>query len=260
MQKMITAGIDVGNRFTKAVLQNDGEILSFSRAESGFDQKKAAEKAFRQAVAIAGATEDDVAKIIATGAGQREVDFATGLITDVSAAARGAIKIFPEARTVAEVGSETGKAIRMDGEGRVKNFTFNDKCAAGVGSFVESISHILQVSPEEMSLLALEAGDNITINAQCAVFAESEVISLIHAGIPRAEIAKAVLVAMAGRISSLVHRVGLEKEMAVIGGTAKSQAFITALEEIMQVKLLADNEKSEYFSALGAALAGKEQK
>jgi len=256
---MITAGIDVGNRFTKALLLSNGNILSFASAESGFDQKKAAKDAFLSAVSQAGIAESEVERIIATGAGQAHVDFVAGVVTDIGAAAKGVYKIFPEARTIAEVGAETGKAINMDHDGRIKSFTFNDKCAAGVGSFVDSIGRILQIKPETMGLLALEAQGTVTINAQCAVFAESEVISLIHTKVPPSEISKAVFIAMAGRIVTLIRRAGLERELVVIGGVAKSQAFIAALEDVLQIKVLVDQKMPEYFSALGAALAAAEE-
>ena len=86
---MITAGIDAGNRFTKALLQKEGQILSYAVVESGFDHKKAAEDAFGLAVSRAGIVRDSVERIMATGAGQGDVPFATGVITDIGAAARG---------------------------------------------------------------------------------------------------------------------------------------------------------------------------
>ena len=256
---MITAGIDAGNRFTKALLWSNGKILSLAAVLSGFDQRSAAEEAFRSAVLQAGIAPSDVERVFATGAGQTQVDFAGGVITDIGAAARGVRDVFPEARTIVDVGAETCKAISLDHDGRMKSFTLNDKCAAGVGSFVESIGRILKISPQEMGRLALEAKGSVSINAQCAVFAESEVISLIHTEVPQAEIARAVLMAIAGRISSLVRRVGLEKELVAIGGVACNRGFIAALEDVLQIKVLVDQKTPEYFSALGAALAAAEK-
>jgi benzoyl-CoA reductase subunit D len=255
---MITAGVDVGNKFTKVVILKDGEIVGRGHVLSGFDQKQAAEDAFNQALSAAGLTKDDVNKIMATGAGKAEVIFAGGTITDVGAAAKGAIKLFPEARTVVDVGAEEGRALKMDQAGKVIDFAINEKCAAGAGSFVEAMGRALEVPLVEMGPLSLQASKAVPMNAQCAVFAESEVVSLIHAKTPKADIAKSIHDAMASRISSMVRRVGLQKEMAMIGGVAKNPGFVQALEEDLEVKiLLPDN--SDFASALGAAIAAAEK-
>jgi len=256
---MITAGVDAGNRFTKVLILKDGEILSYAIEDSGFNQKKAAEDAFNQALSKVGIVKYDVKNIMATGAGRGEVGFAGGIITDISAAARGTRKIFPTARTIADVEAEGGRALKINEDGRVIDFAVNDKCAAGAGSFVESISSILEVQLEEMGPLALSAEKAVDMKAQCVVFAESEVVSLIHARVPKSEIAKSIHKAMAGRISSMVRRVGLQKEMALIGGVARNKGFVAALEEDLAVKLLVDDEKPEYLCALGAALVAAEK-
>ena len=226
---MITAGIDVGNKFTKVLLLKDGEILSYAIKASGFDWEKAAEDAFGQALGQAGVTKNDVSKILSTGAGQSEVSFTDGTVTDITAAARGVLKIFPTARTVADVGAEGAKVLKIDHNGKVLGFTINEKCAAGTGSFLETMSRALEVQLEELGPLSLTAEKSVTINAQCAVFAESEVVSLIHAKIPRQEIAKSIH-EVAGRISSMVRRIGWQKEIALIGGVARNKGFVSALE------------------------------
>lgn len=255
---MITAGVDVGNKFTKVVIVQDGEIVGSSRIPSGFDRRQAALDAFAQALSAAGLSKDDVQNVMATGAGKAEVDFAGGTVTEVGAAARGAIKIFPEARTVVDVGAEEGRALKMDETGKVVNFAINDKCAAGAGSFVEAMSHALEVTLEEMGPLSLQATQAVPMNAQCAVFAESEVISLIHSQIPKADIARSVHKAMANRISSMVRRIGLSRELAMIGGVAKNPGLVCELERDLELKLLLA-ENPDLISALGAALVAAEK-
>lgn len=255
---MITAGIDAGNKFTKAIIVQDGEIIGSSHVPSGFDRRQAAIDAFTQALSAAGLSRNDIQDVMATGAGKLEVDFAGGTMTEVGAAARGTIQIFPEARTVVDVGAEEGRTLKMDETGRVINFTISDKCAAGAGSFVEMMSHALEITLEEMGLLSLQATQAVPMNAQCAVFAESEVISLIHSRIPKADIARSVLKAMASRISSMVRRVGLSKKLAIIGGMAKNPGFVRELERDLEIKLLLA-ENPDLISALGAALVAAEK-
>lgn len=256
---MITAGIDVGNKFTKVLLLEEGKVLSYAILASGLDRKKAAEDAFGLALGEAGVTESDISNIFSTGAGQGEVGFAGGTVTDITAAARGALKIFPMARTVADVGAEGAKVLKIDDSGKVLGFTINEKCAAGTGSFLETMSRALEVQLEELGPLSLAAEKAVAINAQCAVFAESEIVSLIHAKVPREVIARSIHEAMAGRVSSMVRRVGWQKELALIGGVARNKGFVSALERDLHTKLLIDDEKPEFLCALGAALLAAEK-
>jgi benzoyl-CoA reductase subunit D len=256
---MITAGIDVGNKYVKVVILKDGEIAARGHSESGFDQKKAAEDALSQALAEAGLNREEISYISATGTGKTEVTFANGTITEVGAAARGAIRLFPEARTVVDVGAEEGRALKIDGNGKVIDFAINEKCAAGAGSFVETMARALEVPLEEMGPLSLTATKSVPINAQCAVFAESEVVSLIHLKTSKPEIARSIHDAMASRISSMVRRVGLQKEVAMIGGLAKNSGFVRSLERDLEVKILLPESHPDFVSALGAAIAAVEK-
>lgn len=226
---------------------------------SGFEQELAARDALLAALKIAGLRETDLNCVIATGAGQAAVNFASGTVTEISAAAKGAIKLFPLARTVIDVGAEEGRAVKINNEGKVIDFVINEKCAAGAGSFVEAMSRALEVLPEEMGALSLQGEKSVHMNAQCAVFAESEVVSLIHARISRADIAKSIHEAMAGRIFAMVRRVGIQKEVVMIGGVARNIGFVQAMENLLESKILVHEEYPEYISALGAALIAAEQ-
>ncbi|MDO9535155.1 MAG: acyl-CoA dehydratase activase [Bacillota bacterium] len=256
---MITAGLDVGNKFVKVVILKDGEVAARGHSYSGFDQKKAAEDALSQALIIAGLIREDISYISATGAGKAEVTFANGTVTEVGAAARGVIRIFPEVRIVVDVGAEESRVLKIDEKGKVIDFAISDKCAAGTGSFLEAMSRTLEIPLEEMGPLSLEAAKSLPMNAQCAVFAESEVISLIHMNTSKPEIARSIHDAMASRISSMVRRVGLQKEMGMIGGVAKNPGFVRALERDLEVTILLPESHPDFVSALGAAIAAAEK-
>ncbi len=255
---MITAGVDVGNKYTKVLIFKENDIAGKGIVESGFNQKKAAEEALSEALKDARLQRDDLQFVLTTKSGAAEVPFANGTITDISAAARGAFKLFPQARTVADVGSEEVRVLKMDDRGRVVDFTINDKCAAGTGSFLEAMCDALETPLKEIGPLSLQSEKAVPMNAQCAVFAESEVISLIHARTPKTDIARAIHDAMASRISSMVRRVGLQKEMVLIGGVAYNPGFVKAMEEDLSITLLLPDEP-EYVSALGAAIAAAEK-
>lgn len=251
---MITAGIDSGAKNTKVVILRDGEVLARSLVSTGFDQRAAIEGALAQALAEAGLARTDIDAIIATGAGMKEVSFADKTITEVGADAKGTSFLFPKARTVIDVGAEEGRAIRVNELGKVVDFATNEKCAAGAGAFTEAMARALEVELEEFGRLSLKSSKAVPMNAQCTVFAESEVVSLIHAKTPKQDIARAIHDAIADRIISMTRRVGVEKEIVLVGGVAKNLGFVEAVE-----RGLADDvvvaEEPQFVTALGAALA-----
>ncbi len=251
---MITAGIDMGAKTIKVVILRDGEIIGKSIVMGGLDQKKSAEDAMEKALAEAGITRDQIEKIVATGAGRGEVDFADSDITEVGADAKGAIKLFPSARTVIDIGAEEGRGIRIDSAGKVVDFSINEKCAAGAGSFTESMARALEVPLEELGPLSLKSTQEVPMNAQCAVFAESEVVTMVHNKIPKEDMARAVHDAIASRITSMVRKVGFEKDVVLIGGVAHNVGFVKSLEKDLETEVKIP-EQPEIVGALGAAIA-----
>jgi benzoyl-CoA reductase subunit D len=172
----------------------------------------------------------------------------------VAADARGARHLVPEARTIIDVGAEEARAIRLDDRGKVVDFAVNEKCAAGAGAFVEAMSRALEVGLEEFGRISLDSTESIPMNAQCTVFAESEVVSLIHANTEQKDIARAVHDAMAGRVSAMARRAGLEAPVVVGGGVAKNVGFVRSLEDALGVSPLRVLPDPEFVGALGAAL------
>jgi benzoyl-CoA reductase subunit D len=256
--KMIAAGVDMGAKLIKIVILKDGEILSKAQELAGFEPLEAAQKALNKALAEAGLNESDIEAICATGAGRKSLPNANDSITEVNAAARGLAHTHPSVKTIIEVGAEEGRAIKSDGQGKVEDFAINEKCAAGAGSFTEAMSRALEVPLEEFGKISLESTKTIPMNAQCAVFAESEVVSLVHAKTPKHDIAKAVHDAIASRIVSMVRRVGINKDVALIGGMSYNPGFVDSLQRGLETDVIVPK-NAEYLGALGAALAASER-
>jgi len=250
---MTNAGIDIGAKAIKVVILKNGQMLSRHAVLAGFDTRESAEQALDEALREAGLSWDNLEHIAATGAGRRQASFTHHYLTEVAADARGAHFLLPSARTIIDIGAEEGRAIKCDAEGRVIDFVINDKCAAGSGAFMESMARALEVGLEEFGNLSLRSQNTIPINAQCVIFAESEVVSLIHARAPKEDIARAVTDAIARRVASIARRVGLERDIAVVGGLARNAGFVESLKEALEVELLV-LEAPEFVGALGAAL------
>jgi len=248
------AGIDIGAKATKVVILKDGQVLARHIVLAGFDTGKSADQALGEALQEASLSRDTLEHITATGTGRKQASFAHHRLTEVAAAARGTHFLLPSVRTIIDVGAEEGRAIKCDAEGRVIDFVINDKCAAGSGAFMESMARALEVGLEEFSNLSLRSQNTIPMNAQCVIFAESEVVSLIHAKAPKEDIARAVTDAIARRVVSIVRRVGVEQDIAVVGGLARNVGFVKCLKESLEVEVLVPDEP-EFVCALGAALS-----
>ena len=201
-------------------------------------------------------TNGDIEAVFSTGAGRKMAPVAQDSVTEVSAAAKGAVFLYPDVRTVIDIGAEEGRAVKCDEQGRVQDFAVNEKCAAGAGSFTESMSRALEVDLEEFGRLSLQSTKTIPMNAQCAVFAESEVVSLTHAKTPKADISRAVHDAIASRIISMVRRVGINPEIALVGGVSYNVGFVDSLKRGLEKEVIVP-ENAEFVGALGAALTAK---
>ncbi len=255
---MIVAGIDCGAKNVKALVLENDKVKAKSSVLSGFDQKAAAREALDKALEQAGLKKDDLAYITATGAGKEEVTFAKSTITEVGADAKAVNFLYPSVRTVIDVGAEEGRAIKVNEAGKVIDFAINDKCAAGAGTFTETMARALEVKLEEMGALSIKSQKSVPMNAQCVVFAESEVVSLIHAKHAKEDIARAVHDAIADRIASMTRRIGIEKDVALVGGLARNIGFVDSLKRDLKQELLIP-EDPEYSCALGAAFAAAEK-
>lgn len=256
---MITAGIDVGSKNIKVVVLEGDRVIAKSLGTGCFDQSEVAENLLVRALGEVHLHRDDVAHITVTGAGRNAVDFGDSRVTEITAAARGANFIFPDAVTIVEVGAEESRSIKTDGNGRVLDSSVNEKCAAGSGSFTESMARALGMSLGEFAEKSLESTAKIPMNAQCTVFAESEVVSLIHSGTDKRDIARAVHDAIGSRVSSMVRRIKLEGDVVVLGGLAHNPAFVRSLKDNLEVDEVKIPEEPEFAGALGAALVAAER-
>ncbi len=254
---MITAGIDVGAKYAKVVILDDGKILAKAKELVGFDVLKSASEVFENALKTSGLARSDIKRFVATGMGRSAVHLkppinAAEAVSVVVADAAGAFHLIPTVKTVIDVGAEEGRGIKVE-EGKVRDFVINERCAAGAGTFVEAMARALEVSVEDMGPLALKSTKAIPMNAQCCVFAESEVVTLIHSKVAKEDISKAIHDAMAGRIASMILRVGVEKDVVLIGGVALNPGFLPPLEKELHTDIIIP-ESPDFVGALGAAL------
>ena len=250
---MITAGIDMGTQSVKAVILKDREVASRGKAFSGFDPAQAAEQALGEALKAAKLSLSDVSHVTATGSGMDLAPNSNSTISMMGADAQAGVYLFPKARTIIDVGAEEARAVKCDDNGIMMDFVVNERCAAGAGAFIEAMARALEVKLQDMGPLSLKAERASSINASCVIFGESDVVTLIHRQESKPEIARAIFDAMADRISSMVHRLGVNPDVVLLGGVARDVGFVASLKRKLGVEVLIP-EFPEYAGALGAAL------
>ena len=177
-------GCDVGSTYTKCViLDENGKIVADVTNRSKINPVQSAEIALKDACdQVEGLTPEKLTYLIGTGYGRNKVPFADENISEISCHAMGVHVTNPSVKAIIDIGGQDVKGIAIDTDGTVKNFAMNDKCAAGTGRFFEAMAHAFEMSLPEFSKLSLKAKNTIPITAQCTVFAESEVISLVGEG------------------------------------------------------------------------------
>ncbi|MCW2285430.1 putative CoA-substrate-specific enzyme activase [Rhodoblastus acidophilus] len=249
-------GIDVGSRACKAVLMGEAGVIAHRVVDTGAAPKTTAETLIARILAEAGAQRAKA--IVATGYGRVSLTGVDRTVTELSCHGRGAHFLNPNVRTVIDIGGQDSKAIRIDEDGAMLDFAMNDRCAAGTGRFMEGVARVLEAEVDGLADMGGRATKPCTINSMCAVFAESEVISLLSQGFEKEDVAAGVLLALARRVANLARGVGVKAQVAFVGGAAKNAGLRKALAETLGVDLVSFKTDPQIVGALGAALIAQE--
>ncbi|GAB6156647.1 acyl-CoA dehydratase activase [Desulfosporosinus burensis] len=252
---MITAGIDVGSTATKAVIF-DGTIRSMAIIPTGWNPKEAGRTVFLEALNNAGLQERDVDTVVGTGYGRVSLSFIDKKVTEITCHAKGARFLFPQTRTVIDIGGQDSKVIAVAEDGSVADFIMNDKCAAGTGRFLQVMTGILDISLDELGKMA-SGSKPVSINSMCTVFAESEIIGLLAQGVTKEAISSGIVKTIANKMISLTSKISCLEEITFSGGVANNPEICVILSSAFGAKFNIANQP-QIVGALGAAIVGFE--
>jgi len=241
---------------TKVVILNKGVVASVI-GTTGPEQRRLANKVMEEAVHQASLSFQSITYIVSTGYGRINVPFADRQFTEITCHARGVAHLFPNARTVIDIGGQDIKAIKIDAGGKTADFVMNDKCAAGSGRFIEVIADTLGVPLDNVGELSLQSKNPAKISNICTIWAQQEVAASLAQGLPVSDLLACVHHSLADRIGRMVNRLTVEEAVIVTGGGAKNKGLLRALSEQLGRKVLTPQEPL-LTGALGAALLGKE--
>lgn len=237
IDRLITAGIDIGSSSAQAVIMQNGKILSFGNMSVGVDKKETANRVFDMALEGTTMSRNDVKFVVGTGYGRYQVSFANKNVTEITCHARGAHYFFPEARTVLDMGGQDCKAISCDQTGKVTAFVMNEKCAAGTGRSMEVVAKLFDIPLQDIGPMSLDIKEKPPqMGSTCVVFAKSETLRMLRTGVPRNTVLAAYCDALVHRILLLLHRIGVKEELVISGGIAKNTGVVRRIEENLATK------------------------
>lgn len=202
-----------------------------------------------------------ISNMVGTGYGRALLPFAKDCIkSEILCHAYGAHAVFPNTRTVLDIGGQDTKAIQVDKHGLVTSFHMNDRCAAGCGRYLGYIADEFSISLNELGPLALEAEKEVNICSTCTVFAGAEVRELLNVGEKRSDILAGLHKAIVMRAMSLLARSGgVRNEFTFTGGVSRNQAVLKYVSEMvhdnygenLKINIHSD---SIFMGALGGAM------
>lgn len=254
---MLVAGIDIGSTITKVVIMEDETILNTVIEPTGAEHRRLAHESMRKALEPIHEDFQRLDYIVATGYGRINVPFADSQISEITCHLRGARWLFPTVRTVIDIGGQDCKGIKVK-NGKTGNFIMNDKCAAGTGRFLEVISDSLGLKLEDIGEISLLSREPAGISKTCTIFAEQEILLRLSEGVPVEDILAGLHKALAGRVFSMVSKIGIEKDVVMTGGGSKNAGLRKYLADRIGFPVLIPNEPL-ITGALGAAIIAREK-
>ena len=250
-----TLGIDIGSTTSKClILKNGTEIIASAIIPAGTGTSGPA-RALSEVLQLSGLTREDITNLTATGYGRAGFDGADFVVSELSCHAIGAHAMFPNARTVIDIGGQDAKAIRISADGKLENFMMNDKCAAGTGRFLDVMARVLELDVSELAEKDAQAKQAVNISSTCTVFAESEVISQLSKNVDICDLIAGIHASVAVRTASLARRLGVTPPVAMTGGVAQNAGVVRALEKVLATPVSV-SPLCQLAGAYGAAIYG----
>ena len=257
---MIVAGCDIGSLTAKAVIMESETVLASTVIRVEKTPAASADAVMQRALDEAGLEKDRIAYLVGTGYGRTQIPFVDSVASEISCHARGARHLLPTARMVIDIGGQDAKATRMDDNGKVARYLYNDKCASGTGRFLEIMADALEIPLDKMGSISANPKEKLTISNQCVIFAETEVVSLVNQGKDIPDIVNALHRALAKRVAALARSIGVEEDVVMTGGVAKNSGVFHALSQALNLPLKDLGETDpQIMGALGAAFYAQDK-
>jgi len=255
---LYTLGIDIGSTTSKAVILKEGKRIVAKSLASGGAGTSGPLRVIKSVLEDSRLEREQIFYFLATGYGREAISWVNSELSELSCHAKAAYFLFPEVRTVIDIGGQDAKVLRIGEDGVLINFVMNTKCAAGTGRFLEVMARTMEVDIEELESMDWRSRHPVNISSTCTVFAESEVISQMAHNVDKCDIVKGIHRSAASRVAGLARNLGIKEEVVMTGGVAQNGGIVSALEEELGIRIKVA-EFPQYAGALGAALFAYEK-
>lgn len=248
----LVCGVDLGSVATKLVILRGRELLFRAVAPTGVRAAAVAAGLLEEGLKRIAAAREEIGATVATGYGRRLFHSGDAVLTEVACAALAVSREFPDEKFILDIGGQDSKAVRLTEQGRVADFSMNDRCAAGTGRFLEVMARVLELDLDGLAHEALASQTEVPVNSTCTVFAESEVVGLLARGERVGPICRGLHRAVARRAVSLLRSVGAEGGVVFQGGCAMNRALVKAIEDELGARVVVPDDP-QFMNAVGAA-------
>lgn len=256
-------GIDIGSISTKGVIiDSDNNIIASSYLYTEGNPISATKRVIRELKNKINLNEYIVVGVGTTGSARRLIGTMLGANTiknEITAHAIGTTSIYPDVRTIFEIGGQDSKIIIVE-NGIATDYAMNTLCAAGTGSFLSSQAKRLGIPIEEFGNIALTSKNPTKIAARCTVFAESDLVHKSQIGHKKEDIIAGLCYAI---VNNYLNNVGKGKKIkspiVFQGGVSKNIGVVKAFEDVVGEKIYVDD-NSHLMGALGVSILSKKEK
>lgn len=248
-------GCDIGTSDTKVVVLKDGKFIFSTVGPTKANADGAMERALAVLREKNGFKLEDFKEVVMTGWGESRVSLPHRAEPNMKCIARAAVWDMPSCRFVLCLGAQQSSALAVNNKGQVINYRVNDKCAAGAGRFLEIILEALETTPEDSADIARSADKKVAMSSQCAVFAESEVVTLVNDGESVANILDAIFRSLVLGVVTLSKRIAIKGDIVIGGGLANNPRIVELLEEMLGKRVNVFRLGPSFITAMGAALS-----
>ena len=253
-------GIDIGSISTKGVIiDKDNNILYSGYLWTEGNPIEAVKRLLNELKKDFDFTKYKVVAIGTTGSARRLIGTilnASIIKNEITAHAIGTISLYPDIKTILEIGGQDSKIILIE-DGIVVDYAMNTLCAAGTGSFLSSQAKRLNLDVKDFGSIALQSKNPTKIAARCTVFAESDLVHKAQMGYKKEDIIAGLCKSVAvNYLNNVGKGKNIKPPVIFQGGVSKNIGVKKAFEDLLNCEVIAP-ENGHLMGALGVAILAK---
>lgn len=251
---MITMGCDIGSLFTKIAIMDEDRLAGFRIVRTTGDIAAQMNGLMEETAQASGIDRRNIDYVVSAGRGASLVPGVLFTESEVKCAGAAAACFLPGTGLVIDIGGQSITSMLVNPEGEVTNLMRNDKCASGSGRFLEMMSRKLLIDIDALDETVARSRKIVSLSNQCAVFAESEVITHANEGEDPADILASICNSIANMVAAQSRRFASAQRFTLTGGVARFGSIAEAVQKKLGCEFVKFPFNPQLAAAIGAAL------